>query len=226
MSRELAIPSARHQPQRFVGIDVSADACYVVALDSRGGVIDGSVVANGADILTAVGTATAVAIDAPDRPSTSKHAGDASLVRKFRTARCAEIALFRTAGFAVPWPTPPAGIGAAPWMLHGFTLWARMRAAGHVPLEAYPYAVFRRLGGTPLPPKSRRDGREARVGLLRAAGITDPSLALWGHDGLDAAAAALVALLAHQGRAHAVTCPHQDGAWDGSAIWLPDPPTA
>ena len=54
------------QPKRFVGIDVSADACYVVALNARGAVIDGSIVANGGDILTAVGDATRVAIDAPD----------------------------------------------------------------------------------------------------------------------------------------------------------------
>jgi predicted nuclease with RNAse H fold len=210
-------------PKRFVGIDVSADACYVVVLDARGRVIDGSIVANGGDIITAVGDATGVAIDAPDHPSTSRHAADASLARKFRSARCAEVALFRTAGFAVPWTTPPIGVEAAAWMRHGFSLWARMHDAGHGPLEAYPYAIFRQLGGAMLPPKSRRDGREARVRLLRAAGVIDPSLALWGHDGLDAAAAALLALLAHEERAHAVMCLHEAGGWDGSAIWLPDP---
>jgi hypothetical protein len=64
--------------------------------------------------------------------------------------------------------------------------------------------------------KSRPEGLAARAALLAQAGVAEPSLPLWSHDGLDAGVAALVASSAHP---VAVTCGH-----DGSAIWLPAEP--
>lgn len=97
----------------------------------------------------------------------------------------------------------------------------RLRAAAGVAgaaelLEVFPQGIFRVLAGGPVASKMTPAGLAARADLLREAGISDAGLAMWGHDGLDAAAAALVALHHAQGRAEAVTCGH-----DGSAIWLP-----
>jgi predicted nuclease with RNAse H fold len=187
-------------PERFVGIDVSADAAYVVVLGRDSRVLDCAVFADEMKAASAIGDATRVAIDAPDRPSTLPHLADATLPPKFQTARCAEIAL-RAAGFAVPWTTPPTESKIPPWMQYGFRLWSQFREDGHEPLEVYPYAIFRLLADVKLPKKSRWSGRWARIEALRRAGVDEASLPMWGHDGLDAAAAALVALLAASGNA-------------------------
>jgi predicted nuclease with RNAse H fold len=208
--------------QAFVGIDVSADVAYVVRLGADGSVDDGGVIAPGDDVSTLVNGAAGVAIDAPDRPSTGPHAEDPdpTIPSKFRWARCSEVALLR-AHYPVPWTTPRDADTAPPWMRHGFGLWWAFRAAGLEPIEVYPHATFHRLAGK-LAAKSTLTGRLARADALRRVGVRGPALSLWGHDGLDAASAALVALLAHRGEAHPIVCAHDRGGGDGSAIWLPD----
>ena len=92
-----------------------------------------------------------------------------------------------------------------------------LRAGGHEPLEVYPYGAFRVLNrNQPPPSKQTLPGSRSRVMLLHEAGVAAPHLPMWGHDALDAAAAALVALHNANGRARPATCGH-----DGSAIWLP-----
>jgi predicted RNase H-like nuclease len=69
-------------------------------------------------------------------------------------------------------------------------------------LEAHPEVIFHRLNGwAPLPRKAGRDGRAARIELLRAAGLPDPAPLLDRYprkdvktdDVVDAAACALLA---------------------------------
>jgi hypothetical protein len=189
-----------------------------VALDDRC-VVDAAVLA--ADDVAAVlawVTAAApdrVAVDAPSGFSVSAHADDVTLAPKFRAARCGEVALGRDAGVWVPWVSPPVGSAdVAGWIVVGIALFDALAAAGCDAVETFPQAVFRSLaGGARVPAKSTAEGLARRVELLRAAGMEEPTLPLWGHDGLDAAACALVAA---DPSARGVTCGH-----DGSAIWLP-----
>jgi len=101
----------------------------------------------------------------------------------------------------------------------GFGLYQALVAAGHSPIEVYPYAGFRVLAGGRLPPKRTIAGVRARVTLLHRQGVGAEGMQLWSHDALDAALAALAALLAlqaHEGTAIPVGCGH-----DSSAIWIP-----
>ncbi|HEX2192940.1 MAG TPA: DUF429 domain-containing protein, partial [Acidimicrobiales bacterium] len=161
--------------------------------------------------------AAAVAVDAPDAWSTGPHHDDDRLAPKFRSARCAEIGLARLEGIWVPWTTPVEPVSDS-WIAVGVDLFTALRAAGHEPLEVYPHATFRVLSGSRPPSKRTVEGVRARVQLLRAAGVSCPAVGSWGHDALDAASAALVALHHRRGTARPVTCGH-----DGSAIWLPAP---
>jgi predicted nuclease with RNAse H fold len=158
-----------------------------------------------------------VAVDAPSGLSTGAHAGDATLAPKFRAARCGEVALGREAGMWVPWVSPPVGATeVAGWIAVGLALFEALRAAGLEAVETYPHAVFRILAGgrERVPAKSTTAGLRRRVELLRgSAGVDEPTLPLWGHDGLDACAAAVVAAAPSP---RVVTCGH-----DGSSIWLP-----
>lgn len=199
-----------------LGIDVAAEAVHCVELATDGSVVRAAVVARDR-IGELVGWARAVgvvAIDAPLCLSTAPHRADATLAPKFRGARCGEVALGRERGIWVPWigpaVAPPDG-----WIATGLALAGALADAAEC-LETFPQAVFRTLAGERVAPKSTRHGLAARVALLGAAGVGEPGLAMWSHDGLDAAAAALVALHRAEGRAEAVTCGH-----DGSAIWLP-----
>lgn len=207
-----------------VGIDVGASRLHLVALDARGRVLDGEVVA--ADDVAAAVTWVArfdpqrVAVDAPAALSTLPHAGDRSLAPKFRAARCGEIALGREGGVWVPWVSPPVGApDVAGWIAVGLAVFAALADAGVAAVETYPHAVFRSLaGGARVPAKSSPAGLRRRVELLRAAGVDEPTLPLWGHDGLDACAAALVAASSDP---QVVTCGH-----DGSSIWLVPRPSS
>lgn len=203
---------------RVAGIDVSASRLHVAVLQDGVRVSAAEVVPAGDPdaILPLVRGCAAVAIDAPEAPSTAPHATDGTAPNpKFRTARCAEIGLGRTFGVWVPWVTPVDGPFPG-WMTAGFALFAGLRGLVPAVLEVYPHGVFRRLGGS-LPPKKQTDaGQRVRVDLLRAAGIHERGLRMWSHDALDALAAALVAHRAVTGDATPATCGH-----DGSAIWLP-----
>lgn len=206
-----------------VGIDVGASRVHLVAL--RGGrVVAADVLAadDVAGVLALVRSVGAgrVAVDAPSALSPLAHAGDTALAPKFRAARCGEIALGREAGVWVPWVSPPADRSApvAGWIEVGLALFAALAGAGVEAVETYPHAVFRALaGGARVPAKSSPEGLVRRVELLRAAGVDEPTLPLWGHDGLDAGAAALVAASPEP---RVLSCGH-----DGSSIWLPPSPS-
>jgi hypothetical protein len=161
--------------------------------------------------------APAVAIDAPSAPSTAPHLGDDTLSPKFSTARCAEIALGRNRRIWVPWVTPVTGPFPT-WMQVGFTVFEALAGRPNV-VETFPHAVFRTLAAGPLRPKRAADGISARVALLKTAGVLEPRLSMWGHDGLDAVAAAVTARGLTDRTAVSVTCGHDD-----SAIWLPAAP--
>ena len=205
-----------------VGIDVSADVLHVVAMSLRTGTVAFAELVDPDDpgaLLRACARGV-VAIDAPDRPSTSLHADDAAVGRKFRTGRCAEVALGREFRYWVPWVTPPEG-PVAGWMAVGFRAWAVLRRHGFEPIEVYPYAIFRALaGGGALPKKTTAAGRRARWRILAGEMTLPPFPAAWGHDALDALAAAVVARHHHDGRARGVRCT-VEGHSDGSSIWLP-----
>lgn len=213
---------------RVIGIDVGSRRLDAVALDEQARVVDVCAFAatDDAAVVAWAEGAAAIAIDSPDRWSTAPHATDATLAPKFRSARCAEIGLARGRGIWVPWTTPVMPEHRT-WISAGIDLFAALRASGHEPIEVYPHGVFCVLNHGHRPPGKRTaDGIDARVLLLRAAGVSASWPAMATHDVVDATAAAVVALQHAGGLAEPATCGH-----DGSAIWLPaamsdDPGTA
>lgn len=208
----------------WAGVDVGAHRLHIVALDRRlrvvrAEVVDASRTAEAVDVLAA---AQGIAVDSPGAWSTAPHATDETIARKFRRGRCGEIALGRQYRIWVPWPTPPEPAPGT-WMAAGIELFASLRAAGHDPVEAYPYGGFRLLGRGPLPKKTTPQGRAGRAQLLRSAGVDAVGLERLehSHDLLDAALVALVARQRSLGTARVATCGH-----DQSAIWLPAPSPA
>jgi predicted nuclease with RNAse H fold len=204
-----------------VGIDIGVRRLHVVALTAGGAVADARPwpAEDTTGVAASLAAGVSIAVDAPDSWSTLPHRGDERLSKKFRTARCGEIALGRQFGLWVPWVAPADPTEAPAWMRVGVELFTALRAAGHDPVEVYPHAAFRVLagrGGSRLPPKSSPAGRAARVALLQAAGVAGVATLASSHDLLDAAAAALVALHRQRGVATAATCGH-----DATAIWLP-----
>lgn len=199
-----------------LGIDVAGDELHCVELAPHGAVTRNEVVPAGdlERIVSWASTVGCVAIDAPAAPSTEPHRDDPELSPKFARARCCEIALGRERGIWVPW-VPPSTPPFAAWIAVGFELHAALAGVA-VALETFPHAVFRTLAGSRIPPKTKRAGIDARVAILHAVGVREASLSMWDHDGLDAAAAAVVALQHAAGAAEPVACGH-----DGSAIWLP-----
>jgi len=209
---------------RFVGIDLGARALHVVTLEESGArmrVADARIVTPDAigDLAPVVATAGAVAIDAPAAPSRGCHIDDETLAPKFRTARCGEIALGRGAAIWVPWPTPTRADDAPGWMQVGFETWAACRAHGPEPMEVYPAGAFRVLAAGKVAPKSTTAGLEARRALLADAVEPPPGFAMWSHDGLDAAVAALTAADATHGGATAYG--HTEPGCDPVAVWMP-----
>lgn len=208
-------------PAIALGIDVGARALHCVGVDAAGHPVICELrdLAGIAALFERLSPGLVVAVDAPDRPSTGPHREDASLSAKFRAARCGEVALGRREGCWVAWVTPLEGRPVDGWMAAGFEVHRLAGLAGLRPVEVYPHAAFRRLAGGIAPPsKATPAGIRARAALLSEQGITEPSLLMWGHDGLDAAVAAVVARDAARGTAEEITCGH-----DGSAIWLPAP---
>jgi predicted nuclease with RNAse H fold len=173
-------------------------------------------------LLDWIGSASVVAIDAPDRASTGAHSEDESVPPKFRRGRCAEVALAHC-GHWVPWVTPQNPEPGS-WIAVGIALFEAISERSPAErLEVYPHAAFRALAsGAALHKKTSTAGARERTGLLRGAGVRAPDLELWAHDSLDALVGAVVA--AHRGgeRAVRVACAtHADGGGDGSAMWLP-----
>ncbi len=213
------MPTMYKRQVKGLGIDVSADRLFCVEMDDSLRIQRAEVVARAdmASIADWARTVDFVAIDAPAALSTAPHRDDAELGAKFRTGRCAEIGLGRQRGMWVPWVTP-IGPPIASWIQTGFDLFTALFGVTRT-IETYPHAIFRTLSDEPLPNKTTVEGARIRVRLLNQAGIIEPLLGMWTHDGIDATGAALVAIDAAKGVADAVTCGH-----DGSAIWLPRKP--
>jgi predicted nuclease with RNAse H fold len=205
---------------RFVGIDPGASAVHCVVMDEARRIVEGRMLSadSPTELPEVTASVTAIAIDAPAALSTVPHVDDPTVSRKFRTARCCEIALGRQYQLWVPWVTPVAGAAVPGWMQVGFQLYAQLTANGHRPIEVYPHAGFQLLAGSRLPKKTTLGGIQERVTRLEEQGVTAPWMGLWSHDALDATVAALLALQATEGTAVAVGCGH-----DNSAIWIPQP---
>ena len=174
------------------------------------------------DLQGIIGMATGadrIAIDAPDQLSTAPHSGQSWRKPKFRSARCAEIALGEVEKVWVPWATPTGQSSVPGWMQVGFDVWAWMRAAGHEPLEIYPAGAFRVLAGKVPPKKTTSAGLHARIELIEPHVELPVGIEMWSHDGIDALAGALVALWSLDGRARPVG--HDAPECDSSSIWLP-----
>jgi predicted nuclease with RNAse H fold len=202
----------------WAGVDVGARRIHVVVIDSHlrvalAEVVPASETEHLLELMTGVEGA---AIDSPGAWSTAPHKGDETVAPKFRLGRCGEIALGREYGIWVPWSTPPEPAPGT-WMATGIRLFDVLRAAGHDPVEAYPYGGFHLLAGGRLPKKTTVDGRAARARLLRTAGVEVDGLEK-SHDFLDATLVALVARQRSLGTARVATCGH-----DQSGIWLPRP---
>jgi len=204
--------------ERFVGIDVGARELHCAALDGSGTMLAHAVVPahDAAALASWCAPAAAIAIDAPEAPSTAPHADREGLSPKFRAARCAEIELGYRHGSWVSWTTPRAPPFPG-WMQTGFAAFAALRVPGGPELlEVYPFAAFRELArGVRLAKKQAVAGRRQRARLLGCAGVRGEDLDSLSHHMLDALVAAVVA----RDRARPVTCGH-----DGSRIWLPATP--
>jgi hypothetical protein len=211
---------------RAVGIDLGASALHAVALElneaSRLRVTEAALLpASDLDAAVAFADgATALAIDAPSELSRAPHGDDEALSPKFRRARCAEIALGQDRRIWVPWTTPERREDSPEWMRVGFDLWAALRRVGHEPVEVYPAGVFRALTGKVLPKKTTAAGLAARIASLVREVDLPSTVAMWSHDGVDAAGAALVAAWSGDA-AKASGVGHSHPGADGSAIWLP-----
>ena len=213
---------------RALGIDLGATALHLAMLEGDGPAelqVRTTATVDATDLDAVIATAAGadvVAIDAPAAPSAAVHRDDETISRKFRVARCGEIALGQQARIWVPWVTPPDPDAVPGWMQVGFSVWDALGAAGHEPIEVYPAGVFRVLAGHVPPKKTTPAGRRARVDLLSPVIDLPGGIDHWSHDGFDALAAALTAHQRATGLARA--CGHDDPACDGSAIWLPTPP--
>jgi predicted nuclease with RNAse H fold len=207
-----------------LGVDVGAERLHVVGLSAAGAftvtdVVNSRDLDRFRDLVRTLSIEGVVAIDGPAGSSVGAYADDVTISQKFRLARGCEVELGRQRRIWVSFATGPGPLTG--WMLvaelvHECVIRAERRA-----LETYPHAVYTTLNGARPPKKSTADGITERVRLLREAGVDDPSLPLWSHDGLDAAAAAIVALHAYRGTAEAVVSER-----DGTSIWLPPRPDA
>ncbi|HEV2756769.1 MAG TPA: DUF429 domain-containing protein [Actinomycetota bacterium] len=202
----------------FVGIDLGQRRVHVVALDEQLRLQTATVVdvADLESLRSCLKDAEVVAIDAPEALSTAPHAYDESLSRKFRSARCAEIALGREHRIWVPWVTPTIDQVLPLWMDVGFQVFDLTRSCDAEAVEVFPHAGFRVLAGSRIPSKLSAGGLRVRAELLRERGVVIEALEMWSHDSLDAALAALIARDVAQSRATRVGCGH-----DASAIHLP-----
>ena len=212
---------------RAVGIDVGADAAWLVALETEGLLprISGAMLSHPIDIDQVVDFCrdSAVAIDAPAAPSVGAHLLDSRIAPKFRPGRCSEVALAR-AGISVQFVTPqPGGSPFPSWMRAGFEIWRALEGPALEPVETYPHGVFWRLAGHPLFYKKHPSGARQRLAVLAAHLELSSDVAMWSHDGIDALACALVASLLLRGGAERIGCT-DDQQWavhDGSAMYLP-----
>jgi predicted nuclease with RNAse H fold len=206
-----------------LGVDVGAERLHLVGLSAAGTLTTAEVVAAGDlerfDML--VGTLPidgVVAVDGPAGPSVGAYANDMTVAPKFRHARGCEVELGRQRRIWVSFATGPGPLTG--WMLVAQLLHERVLRGGRRALETYPHGIYTTLCGGRPPKKTTAAGVTERVRLLEQSGFNNPTLPMWSHDGLDAAAAAVVALHAYRGTAEAVL-----SELDGTSIWLPPQPT-
>ena len=202
-----------------VGVDVGADRLHLVCLGPAFGISDTAVIdpADRAGVdkwFARLPPQSVIAIDGPPAPSAAPFADDATVSPKFRRARGCEVELGRRRGIWVSFATGPEPLMG--WMAEAAHVHRLAGSLGHRALETYPYAIYRTLLGRRPAKKTTGIGTIDRVVALRSAGFDHDALAMWSHDALDAAAAALVARHYADGIADAVTC-----ALDGTSIWLP-----
>ncbi len=202
-----------------VGVDVGADRLHVVCLGPAFEIADAAVLdpadRTGVDAWFArLPAQCVVAVDGPPAPSAAPFADDTTVSPKFRRARGCEVELGRRRGIWVSFATGPEPLTG--WMAEAAHVHDVAVRLGHTSLEAYPYAIYRTLLGRRPAKKTTGIGTMDRVGALRSAGFDHDALAMWSHDALDAAAAALVARQYADGIADGVTC-----VLDGTSIWLP-----
>ena len=198
---------------------MGADRLHVVVLASNLSVSDNAVFdpADGGALDAFFATlplGSVVAIDGPPGPSLMPFADDPSVSPKFRRARGCEVELGRQRGIWVSFATGPETLTG--WMAEAERVHQRGVESGFETLETYPYAVYRTLLGRRPAKKSTGLGIAERVAALRTVGLIEPTLSMWSHDALDAAAAAIVAHRRLSGDAVAITC-----ATDGTSLWLP-----
>jgi hypothetical protein len=218
------IDVSERRGQQVCVLRVAADGALVPEFPAPAGVREA------ADAVAALGPRATVAVDAPSGGHLGLLAAGRPLRARlglpdagpFEGRRVCDALLVRR-GLSLH-PVPPAGVaptGWLSWMQTGFDLFAALAARG-LPLlrpeapggvvegraqatgraaETYPDAVFRGLIGARPRPKRTREGRAARVGALRRAGVHDPLLDRRTLDELDACAAALVAHALARGRA-------------------------
>jgi Protein of unknown function (DUF429) len=201
-----------------VGIDVGADRLHIVGLRADyslavSEVVDPDDLGALRSVLEGL-TPCSVGIDGPPSPSNAPFANDKTVSTKFRNARGCEVVLGREFGIWVSFATGPEPLVG--WMKVAADVHAMAQSISHSALETYPYAVYRLLIGHRPPKKSTAAGISARVTALTARGIIEPTLALWSHDALDAAAAAIVAVDHSNGIATRAYCSEDD-----TSIWLP-----
>lgn len=203
---------------RAMGIDVGADRIHAVVLDETLEVVDTWVADpddhRGVTARLGLLAPTSIGIDGPDGPSAAPFRNQLSLAPKWRTARGCEVELGRRSGIWVSFATPEGELVG--WMGVAASLFEAARQSRHVPLEVYPHAVYRTLAGRRLAKKTTAVGIDERVAALRSSGVRGAHLSMWSHDGLDAAAAALVAAHHRLGRAEPIHCD-----LDSTTIWLP-----
>lgn len=210
---------------RAVGIDLGASALHAVVVEGSGrraAVVATAVVlpAEEEALTELCAGAAALAIDAPSDPSTAIHVEDEAVSRKFRVARCGEIALGEQRRCWVPWVTPRSVDVAPSWIQVGFRAWEVARAAGHDPLEVYPSGAFTALAGRRLAKKSGALGVRERLEVLDQHVALPDHAAMWSHDAVDATVAALVAVW-HATDGPVTAARHEHEGEDGSAIWMP-----
>jgi predicted nuclease with RNAse H fold len=216
--RSQPVPS---EPTVACGIDVGGDRLHIVGLSAEGAIVSALVIdpadADGVkDWFASLPPKIPIAIDGPEAPSSAPFRDDETVSRKFKTARGCEVELGRQRGIWVSFVTPMERGQCAAWMTISMDLHDTANDLGHTALETYPYAVFHTLNRGRPPKKSTSEGAQTRARLLRDNGISMAALNMWSHDGLDAAAAALVAWQNTRGVAESV-----GDSRDNSKMWLP-----
>jgi predicted nuclease with RNAse H fold len=200
---------------------VGADRLHIVALGPTGCVVETAVFdPHDHETVEAwfaeLPAGSVIAIDGPPGPSAMPFAEDATVSAKFRRARGCEVELGRQRGIWVSFATGPEPLVG--WMAEAARIHSIAEALVSPALETYPHAIFRTLLGRRPAKKTTGLGIAERVAALRLVGVDEPALAMWSHDALDAAAAAVVALDHRSGSAVAIRCERDD-----TAIWLPAP---